>query len=271
MAKLPTPTRCRRLRRLCLRLCDAMENTHLLRQVLEYRQRPFLPPGVPSLEDEPAWDESLDRKTPAQEEEEEETKNPNPDSEQNHPSEDSTFGVIYGPFEFSVAAATRLLDFDRGQLVVRNPDRMSLLHDGSERSVASGDDGPQDLLVVYDTDLDENPSEEQLDMFKTPLLSQEPASPASPTSPLCQPLDLGEGRGYEPPYEPCDVYPDEHIFFWPPETARTAILLAHVQPTLVSIPPPSSPPPPSPSSPAPLYRTSLSQNPRRRGVIFPFI
>ncbi|EFQ31312.1 hypothetical protein CGRA01v4_10615 [Colletotrichum graminicola] len=275
MAKLPTPTRCRRgLRRLCLRFCNALDNTYILRQVLEHRREPFPPPGVPCLEDVPTWSEYLDCKTPGQkkeeEEEEDQTKNPSPDSEQNHPSEDSTFGVVYDHFEFSVAAATRLLDVHRGQLVVRNPDRMSLLHGGSERSVASGHDGAQDLLAVCGPDLDESLSEEQLDTSDAPIPSQEPASPASPTSPLYQTLDVGDSRGDAPPRDSRDVQPDGHISFWPPETAQVAILIPHVKPRLVSVLPPSPPLPPSPSSPAP-YRTSLSQNPRRRGVIFPFI
>ncbi|KAK1586142.1 uncharacterized protein LY79DRAFT_580592 [Colletotrichum navitas] len=277
MAKLPTPTSCRRgLRRLCLRFCDALDNTSLLGQVLEHRREPFPPLGVPCSEDGPAWSEYLDRKTPAQkkkeekekEKEKEETTNPSPDSEQNHPSEDSTFGVVYGHFEFSVAAATRLLDFHRGRLIVRNPDLMSLLHDGPESSVASGDDGAQDLLVMCGPDLDESLSEEQLDTSDAPIPSREPGSPASS---LYQPLDLGEDRGYAPPCDSCDVQPDGDILFWPPETAQVAILIPRVKPRLVSVPPPSPPLPPSPSSPAPLYRTSLSQNPRRRGVIFPFI
>ncbi|KAK2022457.1 hypothetical protein LX32DRAFT_710222 [Colletotrichum zoysiae] len=274
MAKLPTHAH---LRRLCSRFCDALDNTYLLRKVLEYRQEPFPPPGVPCLEDGPAWSEYLDRK--AQEKKkttttttttttEEETNNPSPDSEQDCPSEGETFGVVYDDFEFSVAAAARLLDVGRGRLVVRNPDRMSLLHDGSDRPVAAGgDDGSQDLLVACDPDPGEPLSDGRLGTSDTPAPSRELASP---TSPRHQPPDLGDGRGHAPP--PCDssrdVCPDGPVIFWPPETARAAILIPRVRPRLVSVPAPS-PLPPSPSSPAPLYSTSLSRNPRRRGVIFP--
>ncbi|KAK2057489.1 hypothetical protein LY76DRAFT_657214 [Colletotrichum caudatum] len=285
MAKPPPHTRCcrcRRLRRLCSRFCDALDNTYLLRKVLEYRQEPFPPPGVPCLEDGPAWSEYLDRKVPSQEKKkkkmttttttEEETNNPSPDSRQDGPYEGQTFGVVYDHFEFSVAAATRLLDLDRGQLVVRNPDRMSLLHDGSDRPVAaSGDDGSRDRPVVCGPDPDESLSEGQLGASDTSVPSRELASPTSPTSPRYQPPDLGDGRGYAPPCDSSrDVCPDGPIVFWPPETARAAILIPRVQPRLVSVAAPS-PLPPSPPSPAPFYRTSLSRNPRRRGVIFPFV
>ncbi|KAK2041886.1 hypothetical protein LZ31DRAFT_596915 [Colletotrichum somersetense] len=280
MAKLSTHAR---LRRLCSRFCDALDNTYLLGKVLEYRQEPFPPPGVPCVEDRPAWSEYLDRKVLAQEKKkttttmattttEEETNNPSPDLEQDCPSEGETFGVVFDHFEFSVAAATRLLDLDRGQLVVRNPDRMSLLHDGSDRPVATGDDdGSQDLLVACGPDPDESLSEGKLGTSDTPVPSRELASPTSPTSPRYQPPDLGDGRGYAPPCDSSrDVCPDGPIIFWPPETARAAILIPRVQPRLVSVPA-LSPLPPSPPSPAPLYSTSLSRNPRRRGVIFPFI
>ncbi|KAK1974916.1 hypothetical protein LZ30DRAFT_786666 [Colletotrichum cereale] len=80
MAKPPTPARCpRRLRRIHLRFRDALDNTYLLRQILKYRQKPFPPPGVPYLEDGPAWSEYLDRKTPAQKKKKKKkTKEPGP-------------------------------------------------------------------------------------------------------------------------------------------------------------------------------------------------
>ncbi|KAK1999592.1 hypothetical protein LX36DRAFT_689974 [Colletotrichum falcatum] len=269
MAELATPTPCRRLRRLLLRFCGALENTHLLREVLERRQKPAPSPGVPYPEDEPAWGEYLDRKARENKEEEEkgkeETENPSPGSEQDRPSEDLAFGVVYSAIEFSVAAAPRLLDFEKGLLVVRNPNRASLMpHDVSERPAASGDDGSRDFLHVCVPDLDGTLPDEGPETSDTPLPSQESASPSSP---IRQPLDLGEGRGRAPPCDSREVCPDGHAFFWPPETARVAVLLHRVQPRLVSVPPPSLPP--SASSPAPFYRTSLSQDPRRRGMIFP--
>ncbi|GKT72793.1 hypothetical protein ColTof4_05216 [Colletotrichum tofieldiae] len=123
MPKFPTPSRCRRrLRRHRLRFCDILDNSFLLKWALEFHQKPFPPPGLPYLDDEPAWKEYFDRKTPAQKK----TKKQTPDSKQKRISEDPALGVVYGHFEFSVAAATRLLDSGNGPLVVRNPDRLSL-------------------------------------------------------------------------------------------------------------------------------------------------
>ncbi|KZL65346.1 hypothetical protein CI238_11192 [Colletotrichum incanum] len=267
MPKLPTPSRCRRrrLRSLRLRFCDILDNSFFLKWALEFHQKPFPPPGLPYLDDEPAWKEYLGRKTPAQKK----TKKKIPESKQKRLSEDQTLGVVFGHFEFSVAAATRLLDSGKGPLVVRNPDRLSLHHGDLEASIVYagvGSFSPHVTLTVRNPDVNKPLPEEQADVSDTTqdeVLSQEPVSP---TSPLYQPFELGQGRGCAPRDDSRNVNSDECIFFWPPETAQAALLLPRPRPRLVTV----RPPPPQ-SSPAPLYRTSLGQKPRRRGVIFSFI
>ncbi|WQF84587.1 hypothetical protein CDEST_09601 [Colletotrichum destructivum] len=260
MPKFPTPSRCRRnLHHAGLRLrplFDVLDNSYFLKWAIEIHQKPFPPPGVPYLDDQQGWEDYLSFDVRTQEELD--TEEPTPSPEQQDGPRNGIEVVA------TAAAADDLLDYEIGPLAICNPDRPSVLQGEPQASLSPTEAflfPPYGSLTVCNPDSDEALPEEQEGVSETPqkyVLSQAPASPASPPY---QSFGLEDGCERAPSGDSSDVYQEEHIFFWSPETAQAVPLLPVHQPRLVTVP----------SPPAPPYRTLLSQNPRRRGVIFPFL
>ncbi|KAJ0163180.1 hypothetical protein CTA2_3389 [Colletotrichum tanaceti] len=265
MPKFPTPSRCRRnLHHAGIRLrplFDVLDNSCFLKWAIEIHQKPFPPPGVPYLDDQQGWEDYLNFDVRTQEELETQEPTPNPKQEGRPDSPHNGIVVVAAA---AAAAEDDLLDSERGSLVICNPDRLSLLHgdpDASHSPTEAFLFPPHGSLTVCNPDSGEALPEEQDDVSETPqeyVLSQAPGSPASP---LYQSFGLEDGCECAPSGDSSDVYQEEHIFFGTPETAQAVPLLPLHQPRLVTVP----------SPPAPPYRTLLSQNPRRRGVIFLFL
>ncbi|TQN74943.1 hypothetical protein CSHISOI_00463 [Colletotrichum shisoi] len=265
MPKLPTPSRCRRnLHHAGLRLrplFDVLDNSCFLKWAIEIHQKPFPPPGVPYLDDQQGWEDYLSFEVRSQEELDTEEPTPSPE-QQDGPRN----GIVV--VATAAAAADDLLDSESGPLAICNPDRLSLHHGEPQASLSPTEAflfPPYASLTVCNPDSGEALPEEQEGVSETPqeyVLSQAPASPASP---LYQSVGLEDGLedGYKCALsgDSSDVHQEEDTFFWSPETAQAVPLLPVRQPRLVTVP----------SPPAPPYRTLLSQNPRRRGVIFPFL